>query len=55
LGATPLVIELTFPGFQGTNAAINKIKSGQPVSDNDLLKNLVETGKSLPSLIDATR
>ena len=37
LGATPLVIELTFPGFQGTNAAINKIKSGQPVSDNDQL------------------
>ena len=34
LGATPLVIEVTFPGFQGTNAAMNKIKSGQPVSDN---------------------
>jgi hypothetical protein len=37
LGATPLVIEVTFPGFQGTNAAMNKIKSGQPVSDNDQL------------------
>ncbi len=33
-GANPLVIEVTFPGFQGTNAAMNKIKSGQPVSDN---------------------
>jgi hypothetical protein len=38
LGATPLVIEVTFPGFQGTNAAMNKIKSGEPVSDNDQLK-----------------
>ena len=37
LGATPLVIEVTFPGFQGTNAAMNKIKSGQLVSDNDQL------------------
>ena len=37
LGATPLVIEVTFPGFQGTNAAMNKIKGGQLVSDNDQL------------------
>ncbi|HEY1470482.1 MAG TPA: hypothetical protein VGF61_15675 [Candidatus Acidoferrum sp.] len=37
LGATPLVIEVTFPGFQGTNAAMTKIKSGQPISDNDQL------------------
>lgn len=37
LGASPLVIEVTFPGFQGTNAAMTKIKSGQPVSDNDQL------------------
>jgi hypothetical protein len=37
LGAIPLVIEVTFPGFQGTNAAMNKIKSGQPVSDDDQL------------------
>jgi hypothetical protein len=37
VGRSPLVIEVTFPGFQGTNAAMNKIKSGQPVSDNDQL------------------
>jgi len=37
LGASPLVIEVTFPGFQGTNAAMTKIKSGQPISDNDQL------------------
>ncbi len=37
LGAAPLVIEVTFPGFQGVNAAMNKIKSGAPVSDNEQL------------------
>ncbi len=37
LGASPLVIEVTFPGFQGTNAAMTKIKSGQAISDNDQL------------------
>jgi hypothetical protein len=37
LGATPLVIEVAFLGFQGTNAAMNKLKSGQRVSDNHQL------------------
>ena len=37
LGATPLAIEVTFPGFQGVNPQMNKIKSGVPVSDNEQL------------------
>jgi hypothetical protein len=37
IGSTQLVIEVTFPGFQGVNASLNKIKSGVPVSDNEQL------------------
>jgi hypothetical protein len=37
LGGNPLMIEVTFPGFTGTNSEMTKIKSGQPFSDNDRL------------------
>jgi hypothetical protein len=37
LGGNPLLIEVTFPGFTGTNSGMTKIKSGQSFSDNDQL------------------
>ncbi len=37
LGGNPMVLEVTFPGFTGSNPAMTKIKSGQAVSDNDQL------------------
>jgi len=35
LGGSPMLIEVTFPGFAGTNPGMTRIKSGQPVSDAD--------------------
>jgi len=35
LGDKPLTIELTFPGFTGTNATLDHLKEGQLLSDGD--------------------
>ncbi len=35
LAATPVPIDVTFPGFMGTNPSMVKIKTGQSVSDSD--------------------
>jgi len=37
LAATPVSIEVTFPGFTGSDPAMDKIKSGMLVSDNERL------------------
>jgi hypothetical protein len=37
LGVTPATIELTFPGFTGTNPGLNKLKTGQLLSDSEAL------------------
>ena len=37
LGMTPTAIELAFPGFTGTNPGLNKLKTGQLLSDSEAL------------------
>jgi hypothetical protein len=38
LGDQALVIEITFPGFTGTNAGINNLKNGQLIGDADRMQ-----------------
>lgn len=51
LGGNPLLIEVTFPGFTGTNSAMTKIKSGQPVSDNDQLNAELQADRNALALV----
>jgi hypothetical protein len=46
LGDKPLTIEVTFPGFTGTNPGINSLKNGQLISDGERMQAEVQAGRN---------
>ncbi len=51
LSDAPMAVEITFPGFTGTNPGLNKIKSGRLVSDSERMNTELQADRNALALV----